>query len=118
MNKKIILMLIFVFVMVISAFSQKEEPLHDNAVLIGYIGTSEEDFINVVWFIDNLNNRVIDICQEDGLILLEVCEEWKDVYELMKEIEKKFDGKCYYKENPDTFFESKCKDRIIKEKKK
>lgn len=115
--KKIILTLIFILTAMFG-FSQKEEPLHDNAVLIGYIGTSEEDFINVVWFIDNLNNKVIDICQEDGLILLEVCEEWKDVYELMKKIEEEFDGECYYKENPETFFESKCKDRIIKEKRK
>lgn len=115
--KKLILALLFFFTIMFSC-AQKEEPLHDNAVLIGYISSSDEEFINVVWFIDNLNNKVIDICQEDGLILLEVCEEWKDVYELMKEIEKKFDGECYYKENPYTFFESKCKDRIIKEEKK
>lgn len=115
--RKIILTLIFILTAMFG-FSQKEEPLHDNAVLIGYMSSSEEEFINVVLFIDNLNNRVIDICQEDELILFEVCEEWKDVYELMKKIEGEFGGKCYYKENPETFFESKCKDRIIKEKKK
>ena len=84
--KKLILALLFFFTIMFSC-AQKEEPLHDNAVLIGYISSSDEEFINVVLYIDELNNRVIDICKEDGLILFQVCEEWKDVRNFVKWVE-------------------------------
>lgn len=41
--RKIILTLIFILTAMFG-FSQKEEPLHDNAVLIGYMSSSEEEF--------------------------------------------------------------------------
>ncbi len=113
----------------VSAFSQKVDTYHDtlyyepDTALIGYISVSgdanadqtiNQEFEEVVLFIYSKGVDVIDICKEDGLILMLLSEEWKDVYQLIDEINKNYTGVCYVKNNRMSFYKGSCAEKIKK----
>jgi len=134
MRKIIFLMLLLLWGLL--AFSQKEDTYHDtiiettypciqDTILIGYISThtnesidvekDNQEFAEVVLFIYSLGIDIVDVCMEDGLILMVLNEKWKDKYALVDEINKTYTGTCYFKINNNSFYHSSCEDRIKKQ---
>lgn len=126
---KKLIFLIVLFLLSLAVFAQKEDTYHDtiitisqpyipDTVVIGYISTHTSDIVNVeedyqefaevVLFIYSLGVEVIDVCKEDGLILMILNEKWKDKYAVIDEINKTYTGTCYFKINNNSFYHSSC----------
>jgi hypothetical protein len=134
MKKIIFLMAILLWAL--AAFSQKEDVYSNttiklayvpDTIVLGYISTYTHDTINiekdyqefaeVVLFISLLGIEVVDICKEDGLILMVLNEKWKDEYAVIDEINKTFTGTCYFKISNNSFYHSSCEGKVKKNKK-
>ncbi len=90
--RKLLIIPLIVFGLGINNLSaQKTEPIDEktNTVLFGYISNHSDEFFSVIRYIENHNMKVIDYCQEERLILVQLNERNKDYTELFNE--------CYLK---------------------
>lgn len=114
--------LIFVLLLPLFAFSQRTDNIitstideKQNTVLFGYISDQADEFFLVKRFLESLNIKVIDYCEEECLFFVLLNEENKDYTQLFDKIEKKFNGTCYFKSTENRLmFYKKCYDQQVK----
>ena len=117
MRKLLIIPLLILGIGINNLSAQKVEPIAEktNTVLFGYVSTKPNDFSLVIRFIESHNMKVIDYCQEECLLFVQLNEKNKDHTDLFNDIEKNFTGTCYFKstENKILLY-SKCYGQEVK----
>ncbi|NSW46567.1 MAG: hypothetical protein HPY79_12215 [Bacteroidales bacterium] len=98
-------------------FGQNNNENCSNFSLIGYVNQGTKvNYSTIESFLHEKSIKIIDSCYIDGLILIELNEKNKDAYQLVQSIEKEFGGECFVKFNIKSFYDSACKEEIIKNK--
>jgi hypothetical protein len=89
---KVLLSLFLVFLCV---FQLKAN--NPNTLLFGYISEDPSTYYEVIDYLADIDIEVIEFCEEEKLICVQLTEEYKDFAILFEELERYFGGKCYQK---------------------
>ncbi|MBN2729612.1 MAG: hypothetical protein JXR53_10350 [Bacteroidales bacterium] len=109
--KKTLFFLSLVFVFLFSN-AQKQET-----VMFAY-SSSESDFLELVDYCEVLNVNVIDYCETEKLIFVNLNNQFNEYTEFFDELGKIFDGSCTYKsDNNEIFSYLNCQGRDMQEMK-
>jgi hypothetical protein len=100
-------LLIFTSLLFLFLFSnaQKQET-----VLFGYTSTVENEFYDVIEYCEILKVKVIDYCESESLIFVDLNNQYTEPIGLFLELEQVFSGLCWYKsEKNDIYLREKCR---------
>jgi len=117
MRKFLIIPLIILGLGINNLSAQKTESVAEktNTVLFGYISNNSDDFFSVIKYIESKHMKVIDYCQEERLLFVQLNRKYKDYTRLFNKIEKNFDGTCYFKSTENKLIlYNKCHDQQVK----
>ena len=86
-----------------------------NTVLFGYISNNSDEFFLVIRYIESQNMTVVDYCEEECLLFVQLNDKNKDYTRLFNDIEKNFTGTCYFKSTENKLIlYKKCYEQQIK----
>jgi hypothetical protein len=109
--KKLSILLAFFLITSISAQANTSPTL-----LFGYVSDNVEDYYEVMDYLEGINLTVIDYCEQERLIYVQLNEEYKDFAFLFEQIESFFGGKCYTKKGDIYDRGGICNEIITKQK--
>lgn len=115
MKKFTFFLIIFLIMGSNSMFGQINQIQQDDYCLFGFISEDESDYFDAIDYVATLGVTVLSNCDEEKLIFVLLNEEYRDYTSLFKEIEKHYNGICYYKSQENKIPRyPKCSDRYIK----
>ena len=117
MKKLLIIPLLILGLNINNLSAQKTMPSAEklNTVLFGYISNNSDEFFSVIRYIESQNMTVVDYCQEEYLLFVQLNDKNKDYTRLFNDIEKNFTGTCYFKSTENKLIlYKKCHDQQVK----
>ena len=109
--KKLTFLLAFFLITSISAQANLFPTL-----LFGYVSENVEDYYEVMDYLGEMNLTVIDYCEHERLIYVQLNEEYKDFAFLFEQIESFYGGKCYTKKGEINNRKGICNEIVTKQK--
>lgn len=109
----------FIFILLVifslSAYSQTEKGSQENYCLFGFISDEMEEYDQVISYLNGMGMKIVSSCKEECLIYIQLNKRFKDYAVLFTDIEKNYNGKCYFKsqENKIPLY-NKCREQYIK----